>query len=279
MKTTIAGLKLIRPINCLFAGIGAIIGALVALKGLPPFRIIFAFAAATLISGGGNAINDYVDRKIDAINKPDRPIPRGDIKPSQAFKITGFLFGLGIIFAALTLEIPCLLLAIFNSSMLVFYANSLKREGLPGNIVIGYLVGSTFLFGGFAVGKLGAVGILAVMAGFSTVGRELIKDIEDMVGDSKVDSKSFPLKYGKQKAAFLAIIFTGTAVGITPLPFILGIFGRFYIYTVLISVGVFIIGMILIGKDQTRESAGKTSFLYKVAMGLGLIAFLIGALT
>lgn len=278
MKQLKATIKLTRPTNCLFAGLGAIIGAIVALKGIPPLQIGFAFGAAALITGGGNAINDYSDRKIDTINKPNRPIPQGNIKPLQAFEITGLLFGIGIILAALTGKISCTLLAIFNSGMLTYYANSLKRKGLPGNLTIGYLVGSTFLFGALAIGKLEVAGILAAMAGFSTVGRELVKDIEDMVGDSKVDSKSFPLKYGKGKAAFLAIIFTGIAVGLTPLPFILGIFGKYYIITVLISVTVFVGGMSIIGKSQTKDSAGKASFLYKIAMGLGLIAFLIGGL-
>lgn len=270
--------KLTRPHNCIFAGIAVLIGAIISAEGLPPLRISFAFVAAALITAAGNSINDYADRELDAINSPDRPIPSGKISPSGALIFSAVLFVVGIISAVLIGRITCIAIAIINSVLLAYYATSLKRKGLIGNVVIGYLVGSTFLFGGLAAGEFETVLILGAMAGFSTAGRELIKDIEDVKGDKKSGSKSFPLGFGKKKAAILAIIFTTLAILMTPIPYQLGLFGKIYLLPVAISVAAFILGMMKIGRDQKKESASRASFFYKIAMGLGLIAFLAGAL-
>ncbi|KXB06224.1 hypothetical protein AKJ53_01010 [candidate division MSBL1 archaeon SCGC-AAA382F02] len=277
MKTK-AVINLPRPHNCILAGIGVLIGAIIALGNIPSIRITFAFLAAALVSGAGNAVNDYADRELDAINNPDRPIPSGKIKPRTALLTSGTLFALGIISAALIGRISCLLLASINSGLLAYYAASLKRKGLIGNLTISYLVGSNFLFGGLAVGGFRTVGILGAMAAFSTAGRELIKDIEDIRGDKKSGSESFPLKYGRKKAAALAIIFTVIAIALTPLPYWLGIFGELYFLAVATSIAAFAVGMIIVGKSQSKENTSKASLSYKIAMGLGLMAFLVGTI-
>lgn len=270
--------RLTRPHNCVFAGLGVLIGALISSQGMPPERVIFAFLATAFVSGGGNAVNDYADRELDAVNNPDRPIPSSKISPASALISGLVLFILGVVSAALIGKISCLFLAVFNSGLLAYYASVLKRKGLVGNLTIGYLVGSTLLFGGLAVGDFKTIGILAAMAGFSTAGRELIKDIEDMRGDRISGLTSFPLRYDRRKAAALAIFFTILAFAFTPIPFWLGIFGRMYLLVVIISIAVFVVGMATISKGQGREEAGKASLLYKIAMGIGLIAFFIGSL-
>lgn len=269
---------LIRPHNCIAAGVAVLIAGIIATRGIPPIEIAFAITAAIIITGAGNAINDYIDRETDAVNNPERPIPSGDIKPSQALLISRILFVTGIIITIFTKRISCLIIAGLNSGLLSYYSRSLKNKGLIGNLAIGYLVGSTFLFGSLAVGKLETVGILAIIAAFSTAGRELIKDIEDIEGDQKSGSKSFPLKHGEKKAAALAIIFTTVAIAMTPIPYIREIFSDIYLYVVMVPIIVFLVGIGIISKGQTKKDANKASLTYKIGMALGLIAFLIGAL-
>jgi len=277
--------KLIRPHNCILAGIGVLIGSTIALEDISLtltqityYRLTFAFLTAVLVSGAGNAINDYADRELDAVNNPERPIPAGKISPSKALLARRILFSVGIVSAALIGNLFCFLLAVVNSGLLALYASRLKREGLVGILTISYLVGSTFLFGGLAAGGFQTVWILAAMAGFSTAGRELIKDIEDIRGDKESEGESFPLKVGGKKAAALAIILTGIAIALTPLPYWFGLFGELYLVVVAVSIAVFITGMITIGKNQSKKSASRASLIYKVAMGFGLAAFLLGAL-
>ena len=270
-------LQLIRPHNCVLAGVGVLIGGIIAVGGLPPSEIAFAFVAAFFVAAAGNAVNDYADRELDAVNNPERPIPSGKISPYDALFSSRILFAVGIVYAALTWRWSCLVLALINSGLLAYYARSLKKKGLIGNVTISYLVGSTFLFGSLAVGRFETVGIMAAMAAFATAGRELVKDIEDVRGDKESGSESFPLKHGKKQAAGLATVFTMVAISLTPLPYVLGTFGSLYLYIVTVPVLSFVVGMGLIIKSQTKKAANRASLAYKVGMGLGLIAFLVGS--
>jgi len=272
-----AMLELVRPLNCLLAGLAVLIGAVVAGGGELSYTAGVAFAAAAMISGAGNAVNDYFDRDIDAVNRPYRPIPSGRLSARTAVILASCLFGAGVVLAAL-INLPCLALAALNSAVLFTYSLELKRRGLAGNLAIGYLVGSTFLFGGLAVGEISVVGILAIMAALSTVGRELIKGIEDMEGDQKLGLKTFPLRYGAGKAAALAIGFIAAAVAISPLPYVLKIFGWAYLALVVPSIVAFIAAAAIIMRNWKPEAAGRASLACKIAMGLGLLAFLAGVL-
>jgi geranylgeranylglycerol-phosphate geranylgeranyltransferase len=249
----------------------------VASRDIPGPQAVFAFAVAVLICGGGNAINDYCDRKIDAINRPDRPIPSGRLKAGHALVLGRSLFMMGVILS-IPLGVPCIALAILNSVILAFYAAELKRLGLAGNLIVGYLVGSTFLFGGLAVGKLQAVEILAAMAALTTAGRELIKDIEDMQGDRKIGLKTFPLLHGPRAAAALAIVFIAAALAISPLPYLLGLFDEVYLVLAGISALTFIWTATIVSGSQKPKAAGRASLACKVGMGVGLMAFLAGAI-
>lgn len=267
-----------RPLNCLLAGLAVLIGAIVAGGGELPYAAGAAFAAATLIGGAGNAVNDYFDRDIDAINRPYRPIPSGRLNAKTAVTLGSCLFGAGVVLAAL-INPPCLALAALNSAVLFTYSAEIKRRGLAGNLTIGYLVGSTFLFGGLAVGKISVVGILAFMAALSTVGRELIKGIEDMRGDQKLGLKTFPLRHGADKAAALAAIFITAAMVLSPLPYMFLGFGQVYLAIVTLSVVTFAVAIVIVLGNHKPRKAGQASLLCKIAMGLGLLAFLVGALS
>jgi len=274
-----ASLELVRPHNCLLAGVAVLVGMIVAVasRDIPRPQAVFAFAVAVLICGGGNAINDYCDRKIDAVNRPGRPIPSGRLKASHALVIGRSLFMMGVLLA-IPLGAPCITLAILNSMILAFYTAELKRLGLAGNLTVGYLVGSTFLFGGLAVKKLQAVSILAAMAALTTVGRELIKDIEDMKGDRKVGLKTFPLSHGPRATAALAIVFIAVAITLSPLPYLLELFGMAYLAVVTISALIFIGAAAIVARSQMPKAAGQASLACKVGMGVGLLAFLAGAI-
>jgi geranylgeranylglycerol-phosphate geranylgeranyltransferase len=277
-----ASLDLVRLHNCVLAGIAVLVGMIVAVASsdIMLHQAAFAFAVAVLVCAGGNATNDYYDRKIDRINRPERPIPSGRLKARDALLIGGGLFTIGIVLSIL-LGVPCIVLAVVNSVVLAFYAAALKRLGLVGNLIVGYLVGSTFLFGGLAAKnapKLQALGILAAMAAVSTVGRELIKDIEDMKGDSKIGLKTFPLSYGPRVAAALAIVFISAAIVLSPVPYLLNLFGIYYLTLVMISVIIFIGAAIIVAREQKPTVAGRASLACKVGMGIGLIAFLVGAI-
>src|SRR5665648_509259 len=95
-------IRLIRPINCLMMGFAVLVGAVLAnpqLANLNWLNILFGFITGFTFCAAAMVINDYYDRKIDAINEPQRPIPSGTIKPNEAIAFVGVLSVVGFVFA------------------------------------------------------------------------------------------------------------------------------------------------------------------------------------
>jgi 4-hydroxybenzoate polyprenyltransferase len=57
--------------------------------------------ASALLYTGGMALNDWADRDLDAVERPERPIPAGEIRPGQALAIGAGLVAGGVAVAAL----------------------------------------------------------------------------------------------------------------------------------------------------------------------------------
>ncbi len=72
-----AYLEILRPFNALMGVIAVLLVSIIG--GNFTIYVPVACVIVFIFTGAGNAINDYVDHKIDAINKPDRPIPSGRI--------------------------------------------------------------------------------------------------------------------------------------------------------------------------------------------------------
>ncbi|MDI6888431.1 MAG: geranylgeranylglycerol-phosphate geranylgeranyltransferase [Methanocellales archaeon] len=268
--------RLIRPLNCFMAGVAVLIGCLVgAGSGIITYesQIALAFAVGFVVTAGGNAINDFCDAKIDAINKPHRPIPSGRISPRSAFALAISLFGIGIVLSYFINPI-CFLIAAANSLLLMGYAYKLKRTVLWGNVSIGYLTGSTFLFGGAAVNKIVITFILFLLAMLATVGREIVKDIEDIKGDKKEGLTTLPISAGVKKSAIIASAFVIMAVILSPLPIVLSNFGISYLATVTLADVILLLGITIIEKYPARSSS-----LLKGGMMVALLAFIVGAMT
>src|SRR5512137_2800570 len=113
-----------RPANCLMAAVAAIIGLLIA-GGREIEAALLIFLAVFLVTGAGNAVNDYFDREIDAINRPKRPVSSGRITPRAALVWSLALFFTGCVLAGLVNEL-CLAIAAANSILLYIYARNLK---------------------------------------------------------------------------------------------------------------------------------------------------------
>jgi geranylgeranylglycerol-phosphate geranylgeranyltransferase len=264
-------IELMRPGNAIAAGGLTFIGAFVAGGTTEPFAAAFAVLATVFATGGGNAINDYFDREIDSINRPDRPIPRGAVSPNAALVFSGFLFVFAV---GLTLQLPFLAIAIAVINLLALIAYTEVFKGLPGvgNALVAYLTGSTFLYGGAAVGgDLGTVVILFVLAASATIAREIVKDVEDIEGDREEGLNTLPIAIGKQNALLTATAFVAFAVLISPAPYILGTFGGAYLLVLVPTVVGLIAGTY---RSFDDPAAGQT--LLKASMFLAAIAFVVG---
>jgi len=280
-KTFQSCIELSRPGNSLLAASFVILVAVMA--GMNPRYdlqiILTAAAVATLITAGGNTINDYYDRDIDAINKPNRPIPSKRIRGNVALAYSLLLFILGI-FMSLFLNPFALTIAIFNSFLLVFYAYDLKKTGFLGNIVISYLTASVFLFGGAVVNTTLSwwIGfVLAACAFLVTAGREIAKDIEDIKGDRKAGARTLPIVLGNAKSALLASAFLVIVTLFSPIPYLLGIFHWYYIVVISIADLLFIYSIYLLLKNPDTKSAAQVQKNLKIAIIIALLAFITGS--
>ena len=219
-------LQLARPINCVMSALGVGIGGVVAARsgawGEFAGPLALAGAAAASFTAGGNALNDLYDRETDRVNHPDRPLPSGSVTLREARAFTAAAFVVTAVLAALV-NVFAFAVVILNIALMVLYEAALKAQGAPGNLVIAYLVGSLFLFAGVSVFRsstapLVRTSLLAALAFFTTVGREITKDIQDVRGD--VDRRTLPRRIGIRPAGWAAALsfLVGVLLSLAPLP-------------------------------------------------------------
>jgi geranylgeranylglycerol-phosphate geranylgeranyltransferase len=269
--------KLTRPTNSFVAGLAAIVAYLIATGSLIP-ETVFLFAIVALITAAGNVINDFFDAKIDAINRPDRPIPSGAVSRGAArgFAVTLFLAGILVSFFTSSL---CIGITVVNSIILVAYAAKLKSTPLIGNIAVAYLSASIFLFGGALNGWEGLIHIIPVAAitFFAILSRELLKDAEDVEGDRAGGADTVPLRIGIKKTAEFALITTVLAVAMSFIPYFW--WGAWYLGGI-IAVDIIIIIAALRGlncKTSACVKASMASSLLKAGMFASLVVFTLSA--
>jgi geranylgeranylglycerol-phosphate geranylgeranyltransferase len=268
-----------RPVNSLVAGFAAIVAYLIDTGTVIPQTLLLFFVVA-FITGAGNTINDFFDAKIDAINRPDRPIPSGAVTRTAArgFAVTLFLAGILVSFFINSL---CISIAIVNSLILLAYAGKLKRTPLLGNITVAYLSASIFLFGGALNGWNGLVHIIPIAAitFFAMISRELVKDAEDVKGDIADEADSLPIRIGIKKTALLALITTVPAVATSFIPYFWWGWGSGYLAGILIVDIIIIIAVLRGLKCVTPEcmKASMASSLLKAGMFASLVVFILSA--
>jgi geranylgeranylglycerol-phosphate geranylgeranyltransferase len=270
--------ELMRYKNCTMAGLAGAIGAVIAYGTVSGdlFWMPLLFITIFLITGAGNAINDYFDAGIDAINRPERPIPSGRLKKGSVYKISIALFACGITVAFFigSTHIP-FFIAIINSLLLFLYAFSFKRKVFVGNFSVAYLTGSTFLFGGAAYGLKGieATSVLFFLSMLATLAREIVKTIEDIEGDKKDGAVTLPIRIGEQPSAYIASMIGFLAILLSPAPYIMGLFNEYYLLVVGLADIIFLYAIYLILKKNPSVS----SKYFKVGMFFALIAFIAGS--
>lgn len=136
-----------------------------------------------LIAAGGYAWNDLCDWRIDLINRPSRPLPSRQVTEQRAYLVvitTGLLGGLLLCSFGWGLTVA----AAATVSVLCFYSLKLKSAaGFIGNLVVAACVAEIPLFAGMLTGNTGRmVPLAATMFGLMLI-REVLKDLEDAVGD------------------------------------------------------------------------------------------------
>ena len=226
--------------------------------------VVFFFTAA------GNTLNDYMDRETDKINHPERPIPSGNIDPKTALGYSMIMFGAGIVLSFLLERWIPQIIVISAVLLMIAYETRFKKEGLEGNIIISALTGMVFIFGGSIYGELHLPILLGLLAFLATVGREIVKDIQDLKGD--INRNTFPMRVGPEKAEMTAVGFILGAIILSPFPYIFNLLSIYYLGVVIVADAIFIYSLLLL------KSPKRSQRFIKFAMVVALIAFLTGGL-
>ena len=271
-------LTIIRPVNSIAAGLAAIVAYLIATGTVIP-EVLLLFVGVTLITAAGNVINDYFDIEIDRVNRPDRPIPSGQVSLPAARAYAVVLFVTGILVCFFTNEL-CISIAVFNSILLIAYAARLKRTPLLGNIAVSFLAASMFLFGGALNGLPGFFHVMpfAVMTFFAMLSRELVKDGEDVEGDKASGAVTIPIRYGIKATMFLALSCAALGVVASLAPYLW--WGFWYIIGILPVDGIILSACIKTVRCTTPSDvkASGASTLLKAGMFASLVIFTLSAL-
>jgi len=283
---------LFRAGNSTTGVFGVFLGAVLALGRIPEGELalitILHALSVMFFMCSWNALNDYLDLEIDRTNRPERPIPSGAISQSSArmaIALTSMLsflsiMGAGVIasglkggmedwYPALVIWAGALLLLV-NYESTSRFSLRLKERGLPGNIAISLSVGMVVLFGAAGVFQpLHPRAWVVFLVGFLfNLAREIVKDVEDMEGDS--GRETLAMKSSPEKARLIAWVILLIALASMLAPFAIGIFSELHLVGVIPSVV-----LILMAKPKLFGSEDHAAqMLIKRSMQLCLVAFL-----
>lgn len=177
-----------------------------------------------LVCASSQAVNDWFDRHVDAINEPNRPIPSGRMPGRWGFYIA-VLWTLLSIFWAWPLG-PWGFAATALGLLLSWAYSTppirLKNNGWWGNSAcalsyegLAWVTGAAVMLGGEMPSEKAIV--LALLYSFGAHGIMTLNDFKAVDGDAQMGVRSLPVQLGVTKAAFTAcgfMLFAQWAVAI-----------------------------------------------------------------
>lgn len=160
-------------------------------------------SASVLIAAAGYIINDYYDVKIDLINKPQRVVIGKGLRRRVAMFFHIF-FSLTGIFIGFLLSWKIGLVNLFSAGLLWFYSNQLKRLPFVGNFSVALLTGLSIYIVHFILPDGHTLVIAYAAFAFSlTMIREIIKDMEDVRGDTAFGCRTLPVIWGIRRTKWV----------------------------------------------------------------------------
>jgi len=267
-------IKIIRPIDCLIAAIGAFIGFILSIQQIQLIpELFYAMLTVFFVCAGGQTINDYFDLEIDKKTNKNKPLVKGLISKQTALIYSLILFVIGISFSFFISQLA-LIIAVLFALLLIAYSALMKKIKYFGNFVVSFSVAFTILFGAVISMNFFLPIILFCSAFFANTAREIIKDLEDL-GTEQGIKITLPQLLPEKAVFGLVIIFYLLSVAIGFYPFFIGKFNSL-IYLLLMITAVIFFGLSSV--EMKKEKYSLSQKYSKAGMFLGLIAFLFGVI-
>ena len=269
-------LKLLRFELPFSAGVCVVMGQLLALGEFASIHVtVFGFISVFLISASILVMNDYFDVETDKLNAPHRPIPSNLVTPNEALYFSLFLLFAGIILSYL-ISIIVFFISIVLAVIGFLYNRYFKKSGLPGNLMVSFSVGMTFIYGGASVGlpfhKM--VLFFGLIAALIDLGEEIAADSMDIQGDLLINSNSLAIKYGKSTALKISGFIFFLVILLSAIPFILNWFSIIYLFPIAMMDIAIAYPSFRLLKSQNEEGRKHIRWIYLGAT-MGLIIFIM----
>jgi chlorophyll synthase len=169
-----------------------------------------AALSGPLVCGTSQAVNDWFDRHVDAINEPNRPIPSGRI-PGRWGLYIGIIWSLVSLLIAASMGAAVFFAALFGLAMAWAYSAPpfrFKKNGWLGNSAVGlcyeglpWFTGAAAMVGGLPEPR---ILMLALLYSIGAHGIMTLNDFKSVEGDTKLGLLSLPVQLGVDRAARLA---------------------------------------------------------------------------
>ena len=177
-----------------------------------PLIIAGVLLAGPMVCGTSQAVNDWYDRHVDAINEPNRPIPSGRIPGRWGLYIAMFWTGLSLLLATV-LGVWGFAAAVFGLALAWAYSAPpirLKQNGWWGNAACGLCYEGLPWFTGAAVMSAQApdwrIVVIALLYSVGAHGIMTLNDFKSVEGDKRMGIDSLPVLLGVGNAARFACL-------------------------------------------------------------------------
>ncbi len=203
-------IELLKPVTW-FAPMWAFMCGIVSsgrsVSGHWPVIVAGVMIAGPLVCGASQAVNDWFDRHVDAINEPKRPIPSGRMPGRWGLYVACGWTGLSLLVGT-RLEIWGFAATVFALVLAWAYSAPparLKLNGWWGNAAVGLCYEGVPWFTGAAImtGRLPGVPIIVVALLYSlgAHGIMTLNDFKSVEGDLATGVRSLPVQLGVRGAA------------------------------------------------------------------------------
>jgi chlorophyll/bacteriochlorophyll a synthase len=274
-------LELLKPITWfppMWAFMCGVVSSGVSITERWPFMVAGMILAGPLVCGTSQAVNDWYDRHVDAINQPERPIPSGRIPGRWGLYIAIIGTLVSLIIAAFIGQ------WVFFASILgliLAWAYSapparLKMSGWwgPGAVALSYegltwFTGAAVMAGGFPRGEILA---LLLLYSFGAHGIMTLNDFKAVEGDRQMGISSLPVTMGVRRAALLAC-----AVMALPQTVVVSLLASWHLPWHAAIVAVFLIGQIGFMTKLLRDPAKNAPWYGGTGVSLYVFGMLASA--
>jgi chlorophyll synthase len=208
-------LELLKPITWfppMWAFACGLVSSGAAFRGRWSMVVTGTLLCGPLLCATSQAVNDWFDRHVDAINEPERPIPSGRMPGRWGLYIAVLWTVLSLLCAA-TLGTWVLGASAVGLALAWAYSAPpirLKRNGWWGNLAcavcyegFAWVTGAAVLTGGMPSPR---IFILAALYSLGAHGIMTLNDFKSVAGDERMGVASLPVQLGVPGAARVACL-------------------------------------------------------------------------